>query len=438
MRSAPFESVASLAAAATPQLIRDSPWPPAAAFDLSPSTLAQVLPPLSRVRVLHSASNVNFWNPEPTLTYNPRWYDARADLDVDLDGARRGVDTMSAEDFFQPQDNAVHYFTTSMIDDAGRPHDLLSPLAPLAGIAADDTPPSLKVWMGTARAVTPLHLDAEHNFYALLHGAKTFWLFPPSDTHEALYLHPRLHPLAHFPPPRACMANECGRGDLFPGYEATGGPAAITVRLVAGDVIYIPPYWGHHAVCERDCVATNLWFPSAPVVASVQLDMLPLPFEMDWSKHLRHSAAALYLTLLLSAADADADAVARLLGTRWRHAELLAANAPPPPPPGLPPVGADCEPRAADAPPGVSLAELRRKFERYARARAAPLLSLESGAIRRVLLHDQVERIAHWAGGGTVAATHALLATVGACWAQSCSAEAAAGTDSRTSPRGRA
>ena len=41
--------------------------------------------------------------------------------------------------------------------------------------------------MGTAGAVTQLHHDTDHNFYAQLHGEKTFLLYPPSATHEAVF-----------------------------------------------------------------------------------------------------------------------------------------------------------------------------------------------------------------------------------------------------------
>ena len=93
---------------------------------------------------------------------------------------------MSVDDFFAPPPNVSHFYTTSLLHHAtGEPHPSIGPFTPLSGIAASGEAPMLKMWMGTSGAVTPLHLDSQHNFYAQLHGEKTFRLYPPHAAHEA-------------------------------------------------------------------------------------------------------------------------------------------------------------------------------------------------------------------------------------------------------------
>ncbi len=263
-----FESTAALAAAAVPTLLEESPWPlPSAFMSWHPDAIMRATPMLSPVRRLHREPAL-FWNPEEALEYNPR-HCVNASRGSDWHGMvhdRRL--TMSVDDFFAPPPNVSHFYTTSLLHHAtGEPHPSIGPFTPLSGIAASGEAPMLKMWMGTSGAVTPLHLDSQHNFYAQLHGEKTFRLYPPHAAHEALYLHPLLHPLCHLSLPRAATPDEAARDELYPPYDAAGAPAGLVVRLQPGAVLYMPPWWGHHATCERSCVGANAWFPSQPGAA---------------------------------------------------------------------------------------------------------------------------------------------------------------------------
>jgi len=106
---APFESTHALAAAAIPQVMRNCPWPPAAAMAWSPDTLAGSIPQISPVLTQQSRRAI-VWNPASThaLEWNARFYinatrDATAE---EVDGAEV---SMSPADFFRPPAGHVHY-----------------------------------------------------------------------------------------------------------------------------------------------------------------------------------------------------------------------------------------------------------------------------------------------------------------------------------------
>ena len=51
-------------------------------------------------------------------------------------------------------------------------------------MAAEPSAPKPSVWLGTAGAVTQMHHDTDPNFYAQLHGEKTFLLYEPSGGYQ--------------------------------------------------------------------------------------------------------------------------------------------------------------------------------------------------------------------------------------------------------------
>jgi hypothetical protein len=106
---APFESTQALASAAIPQVMRDCPWPPAAAMAWSPQTLARSIPRISPVRT-QPLERAIFWNPASThaLEWNARHYvnTTRSATADELDGAEA---PMSPDDFFRPPHGSVHY-----------------------------------------------------------------------------------------------------------------------------------------------------------------------------------------------------------------------------------------------------------------------------------------------------------------------------------------
>jgi hypothetical protein len=266
------------------------------------------------------------------------------------------------------------------------------------------------VWLGTAGAVTQMHHDTDLNFYAQLHGEKTFLLYEPSARHEAVYAHPRLHPLSHAPLPRPPSAAEAAAGRVYPPHELVGAPRAQRATLSRGDVLYIPPFWGHLATCERECISANIWWASEYQLVERRLERLPLPFELEWEAPLRDGATVAYLAALVRRAVADAEPLSRapadaldaLLEGRWRHPELLPAAS-------VASVGCDV-PTAA--PPG-----LREKIAAYAATRADELRAVEPLEIRLIVLHDQLEAIVRTMGSFNASRAHALLRATRACLA---------------------
>lgn len=428
-----FASARVLAERALPQVLSDSPWPPAAALEWSPSSLDSSVPILERVRVMPRARAI-FWNPSSThaLEHNARYglnTSRTASLD-EIDGTAGGAELrMSPTEFFSPSPGNVHYTSLGRLEDIGGQYPELEQAEALSEIAAEPSRPRLSVWMGTAGAVTQLHHDTDNNFYAQLHGDKTFLLYPPSATHEAVYLHPRLHPLSHLPVPHAPSEAEAAAGLVYPPYVSTGVPAAQRVQLRRGDVLFIPAFWGHLATCNRDCISANVWWPSRYKLVERELMGLPLPFEVgEWDAALLKQVGVAYLVHMArnaiggnttavqadaaaasdddasdeaasAAAAASANAAARdtasavqqLFDGRWRHQQLL------------PQQSLLAASRTASAAcshvPSSQPATLQAKVEQYAALRGAILNGVQPAEVRLVLLHEQLEAIAHFVAG---------------------------------------
>ena len=94
-------------------------------------------------------------------------------------------------------------------------------------------------------------------------GEKTFHLFPPEWLEAGLYLYPRTHPLSHFSRvPDPTTEPTAGTAADYPEYRGPARAPASRATLRAGDVLYLPPFWAHHAACERQCIAANVWVGS--------------------------------------------------------------------------------------------------------------------------------------------------------------------------------
>lgn len=232
-------------------------------MEWSPATLERSIPSLPRVRVQPHERSI-FWNPLSThaLDYNARYFlNASRHLHTDVvDGAEAA---MTPREFFEPPAGTVHYANLGMHEGILGKYAELGRTAALANMAAEPSAPKPSIWLGTAGAVTQMHHDTDHNFYAQLHGEKTFVLYPPSATHEAVYLHPRLHPLSHMPLPRPPSLRDISAGLIYPPYRSRGTlhaqGGALHVQLRRGDVLYIPPFYGHLALCDRACISANIW-----------------------------------------------------------------------------------------------------------------------------------------------------------------------------------
>ena len=116
----------------------------------------------------------------------------------------------------------------------------------------------------TAGALSNLHYDEYHNFYVQLHGAKIFSLAPPTAW-AAVRSFPKNNDRFRQSPSRA-----------LPFWSAEDRAAAgiQTVRVDAGQLLYIPPYHWHQTLTlgasgDHTC-AVNVWSPSAEAAASAR------------------------------------------------------------------------------------------------------------------------------------------------------------------------
>ena len=478
-----------------------SPWPvsvdPAA---WTPAGLSALVPDLGPVRIGNRSSSPSgvheFWNVDMALAAaeeaNPSGFRL-----LRLNNNETSAATMPMSRFWESgsaerSDGAVHYYSGSLLEEDGRASlpDLQRGLDRLIAAVGQQTPASrrfLKIWLGTDGASTPLHYDTQHNVYAQLHGSKDFWILPIYAARQGdVHLWPRIHPLSHFVRD-ARTGFGIPQGPVAECYGHVGrdfsGRCMLYVRLEAGDVLYLPPFWLHRTVCvgstaastttvtstttassASGCASTNVWVPSRAMQRMEDVEAMPLPFESDWRLPTRLSAVLRFLEAVLRCVHAEetgeealwkrrieasppppggypwspphaltpTETVERLLSTRWHMAdeELLR----PVEPEGRPSTvqqaaeAVECTGGAGGAGGSDwSLVNLT-KLDEYARRRAAAFAAPDAfgdfaperswRAPKLILLHDQLERICHWATDGDARATLALLRRLRHCCEQ--------------------
>jgi hypothetical protein len=116
-------------------------------------------------------------------------------------------------------------------------------------------PLAINLWLGKATK-TPLHFDAENNFFAQLHGTKRFTIFSPSDTE---FLYP-------FPLSAAAWNNSCvdAYAPDFERYPRFSAALPLTFEVEAGDLLFLPAYWWHQVRSVDVSVSVNFWTPPRP------------------------------------------------------------------------------------------------------------------------------------------------------------------------------
>lgn len=110
----------------------------------------------------------------------------------------------------------------------------------------------VKVWLGQAGTVTPLHRDVPHNLNVHLTGRKRWLLFPPGASRR---LYPRgllsgMPNFARVDPEQPDLE----RHPRFAGAQAFG------TTVAGGDTLFIPHGWWHHTRSLDDAVAMNFWW----------------------------------------------------------------------------------------------------------------------------------------------------------------------------------
>jgi hypothetical protein len=115
--------------------------------------------------------------------------------------------------------------------------------------------PAINLWLGRATK-TPLHFDAENNFFAQLYGTKQFTIFSPLDTAN-------LYP---FPLGAAAWNNSCVDAyapdvERYPRFSAA---VPLTFEVKAGDLLFLPAYWWHQVRSVDVSVSVNFWTSPRP------------------------------------------------------------------------------------------------------------------------------------------------------------------------------
>lgn len=118
----------------------------------------------------------------------------------------------------------------------------------------------IKVWVGKAGTVMPLHRDVPHNFHVHLNGRKRWLLFPPRA-----HVYPRgvFSGMPNF----ASVDPERPDYQRFPRFH---GANALGATLNAGETLFIPQGWWHHIRSLDDAVSMNFWW-GGPLVQLASL-----------------------------------------------------------------------------------------------------------------------------------------------------------------------
>jgi len=111
---------------------------------------------------------------------------------------------------------------------------------------------SVNLWIGAGGQHTYLHLDATENIMVLLSGEKHFGIYPVTDTQY-------LYPVAHSPRSATTTKVNTTHPDLvnFPLFSFA---SPTTVKLVAGDLFYLPAYWWHEVRSYGRNIGVNFWY----------------------------------------------------------------------------------------------------------------------------------------------------------------------------------
>ena len=222
---------------------------------------------------------------------------------------------------------AARYFSSSLADfDAPMKHDFpeaASCFYHRVPFGIDDPSANVShVWISTGKPITALHYDANHNFFLQLIGHKEFLLIPPSELSK-LHLFPWLSELSR----QAGVDNGEYAVDGFL-FEEFSNVSAIRVSLGPGDLLYVPPYWGHRVASKSNLVVSlNAWSDVDDVfLLDVELPKIVLPFEMSWSEAKKSVTLIYWFKVLHGAIIPEREHfMARMLRDRYRMANAPAS-----------------------------------------------------------------------------------------------------------------
>jgi len=174
------------------------------------------------------------------------------------------------------------------------------------------------IWLGVPEITTPVHYDLPHNFYVQLYGRKRFLLFAP-DQWKYLYLYPRIHPSSRMS--QVDWEDSSRFENDYPMLQYLRPP--MEVVLYPGDMLYIPPYWGHHVIAVDLSISLSTHIKSSEVTIRNQVLDFPFPFEPNLEQSLRHQYVASYIELLLEGDQTPTlSFLEKMLERRWRSLPL--------------------------------------------------------------------------------------------------------------------
>ncbi|XP_065179077.1 uncharacterized protein LOC135809618 isoform X2 [Sycon ciliatum] len=187
-------------------------------------------------------------------------------------------------------------------EDFGDPRDVSFP----ADMHSDA---QINFWFGSMGVTADWHYDTSDNLHAMIHGNKTFHLYPPSAFRQ-LGLYPSIH---HFYRQAQVPFNISSRGKLVNGDK-------YSVTLQADQALYIPPYWFHSVQTHVASMSVNAWSQSEAFLTMEKIYQLPIALESDWPRCKLLYGAWLFVDEVLHKTLSDERAVflAHTLASRYK------------------------------------------------------------------------------------------------------------------------
>jgi len=143
---------------------------------------------------------------------------------------------------------------------------------------------SMMFWMGPKHTITGLHADTEAmNVLHQMHGSKTVWMFPPSQTSNLYSSEKYDNGAVNFEVDPFNPHHE-----RFPRYDAS---RAINVTIHAGDALFVPYGWPHFVRSESASVSlSGRSYSKCEVAAHVPTIALSILHRIGWYKDRDHCA----------------------------------------------------------------------------------------------------------------------------------------------------
>lgn len=138
-------------------------------------------------------------------------------------------------------------------------------------------PEAANLWIGDDRSVSSIHKDHYENFYAVISGAKTFTLLPPTD---CVYLPEKVYPTAKYEisggsdtlgslqlSSENCPTTSLSWISLDPDdphvcekYPSFARTHPLRCTVYPGEVLYIPAMWYHRVSQTVPTISVNFWY----------------------------------------------------------------------------------------------------------------------------------------------------------------------------------